>query len=224
MKLNKLVQNPKTRKLIRECNQGDVVFSEGSSANTVLLVLSGSLRLTRKINGQDCVLANVEAGEFIREKALLQEQTFNRSATATALASTTLLELGPSQFSQLESEAPAIYTLLLKKAFKSLATRNEKMESINQILKSYEPQNRFLTFIHFLAKNGAPTPRGQKFFLDEQSTAQQLNCTLSEVREWVQSLVTSNFLTPEKEGWFLASDENALLNSETIHLEAIKAA
>jgi CRP/FNR family cyclic AMP-dependent transcriptional regulator len=103
MKLDKLAQNPTIKKLLKECDKGDILFSEGSSANTVLLVLSGSLQLSRKRNGQVSILAVVGVGGFIGEKALLQEQPFIRAATATALTSTILLELGAVHFAQLES-------------------------------------------------------------------------------------------------------------------------
>ena len=224
MKFDKIAQNPNIKKLIRECDKGDILFSEGSSANTVLLVLSGSLQLTRTKNGHVSLLAIVGAGEFIGEKALLQEQTFTRAATATALAPTTLLELGSVHFAQLESEAPAIYSLLLKKAFKSLMARNERAESINQILKHYDAHQRFLLFMHFLATNGEKTSHGKVFFADAETTASQINCSREEVQEWVQVLINLKLITLRNDGRFSTQDENVFLNTETSILGIAKAA
>ncbi len=224
MKFDKLAQNPNIKKLIRECDKGDILFSEGSSANTVLLILSGSLQLTRKKNGQVSLLTLVGPGEFIGEKALLQEQSFPRAATATALAPTTLLELGSVHFSQLESEAPSIYNLLLKKAFKSLISRNERSESLNQILKSYDAQKRFLLFVHFLATQGENTSQGKVFFLDEETTASQINCSREEIQEWVQVLVNLKLICTRNDGRFSTPDENVFLTMEPSTLAVSKAA
>jgi CRP-like cAMP-binding protein len=147
MNLQALSSHPKLKKLIRECDKGDLLFSEGDPANTVFLVLEGSLELSIKQQNKQIRIGKVNSGEFIGERALLQEEPFNRKASATALSQTFLLELGPDQFSQLEKEAVGVYLLLLKKAFKTLISRNEALEEFGEALKSYDPRRRFLSYL-----------------------------------------------------------------------------
>jgi CRP/FNR family transcriptional regulator len=145
MNLQALSSHPVLKKLIRECDKGDLLFSQGDPANTVFLVLEGSLELVQKSQNSTIYLGTVKSGEFFGERALLQEEPFNRKASAIATSRTFLLELGPQQFSQLEKDAPTIYLLLLKKAFKTLISRNEALEQHAEALKPFEPKKRFLT-------------------------------------------------------------------------------
>jgi len=224
MKLDSLIKNSLLKKLIRVFDKGDVVFSEGNLANTVILVLGGAMELTRKSENQCVSLVKVGAGEFIGEKALLQEQPFHRTATATALTPTTLLELGPHQFAQLETEAPQLYSLLLKKAFKTLVARQTKSEHLNEILKGYDPRKRFLQYVHFVAGQGEKGPQGRLFSLEGSQVSNQINYPKFEVETWIQELIDQKLIIPKDSGMYATENEDRLLGFEPSELPSTKAA
>lgn len=224
MKYDTLFQSPALKTLIRDYAAGEVIFSEGSSANTVLLILSGSLQLTRKVNGQTSILATLGAGEFIGEKALLQESTFQRAATATAMTQINVLELGPKEFEKLEGDSPQLYSLLLKKAFKTLVERHERAESMNEVLREYEPQKRFLLYMHFLSEKAEQRPHGKMIPMNSETAAQHLNLTKETIDAWVRNLIDMKVITKDKSGFLSVPDEHAFLTLDPSHLDLSKAA
>ncbi len=78
--------------------------------------------------------------------------------------------------------------------------------------------------MNFLATQGEQSPKGKIFFFDAETTAAQLNCSLSEITEWLQELINAKLIVPEKDGKFSTPDENVFLSMETSLLGASKAA
>lgn len=189
MKSENLFQNPALKKLIREWSKGDVLFLQGDTANTVLLVLEGSLELTQKKQNKTLALGRISAGEFIGEKALLNSKSFKRQATATALEATKVLELGPEEFSQIEKDATTLYCLLLRKAFKMMETRLEQSEHLIETLKSFDPRHRFVHYLQFLTKFKSEVLNGGKqIIFDPEVVAFQINCPSEEIQTWLSNL------------------------------------
>lgn len=224
MKLDVLGQSLLLKKLVRELDKGDILFTEGSTADSVILVLEGSLSLSRKTQGGVAEIGKVGSGEFIGELALLNEQPFLRAATATASTPTTLLELGPQQFSQLETDSPKLFCLLLKKAFKTVVARHKRSEAINEILKDFDPRKRFLQYMHFLAQQGEKTSQGLIFKAEPAPLANQINCSPVEVEDWTQQLIELKLIIPKENGLFLTTDENLFLDFDLSNLEPARAA
>lgn len=76
------------------------IFHEGMSANAFYIILSGSIRIVKKIKGGvDEVLALIREGEFFGEMALLDD--YNRSATAISHRDSTLLVIPKDKFREL---------------------------------------------------------------------------------------------------------------------------
>jgi CRP/FNR family transcriptional regulator, cyclic AMP receptor protein len=71
---------------------GDVIFEMGSEGESMMAVLSGAVRISiPSPQGKEIILADLPAGEFFGEMALLD--SCGRSADATALTDCTLLVL-----------------------------------------------------------------------------------------------------------------------------------
>lgn len=76
------------------------IFHEGMTANAFYIILSGSIRIVKKIKGgEDEVLALIREGEFFGEMALLDD--YNRSATAISHRNSTLLVIPKDKFREL---------------------------------------------------------------------------------------------------------------------------
>jgi signal transduction histidine kinase len=81
---------------IRKCNPGERIFSEGEVADSIFLVLEGSIRLTKKDpDGKDQLLAIVEARDYFGEFGVLDGHA--RSAGALAAVPGTVLARLPRE-------------------------------------------------------------------------------------------------------------------------------
>ncbi|MFM8268824.1 MAG: cyclic nucleotide-binding domain-containing protein, partial [Pseudomonadota bacterium] len=76
--MKSLSENPFLKKLIRTLDKGDELFTQGSSGNSVFLVLDGELDLIRRNQNNIFSLGKVGPGQFIGEKALLGGNPFSR--------------------------------------------------------------------------------------------------------------------------------------------------
>jgi CRP-like cAMP-binding protein len=82
---------------LRGFSRGDVLMHEGASGESAFLVLRGQVVVTR--NGERAPLAILEDGALVGQLALLDRAP--RSATVTAAADTTALEIAASVFTHL---------------------------------------------------------------------------------------------------------------------------
>jgi NADH dehydrogenase len=78
---------------------GETVFEEGDSADSLFMILSGSVEVLKRFGGEPQVVGVLEAGGYFGEMALLGGEA--RSATTRALTSLDLLVLPGSDFSAL---------------------------------------------------------------------------------------------------------------------------
>lgn len=219
MNLQALSSHPILKKLVRECDKGDLLFSQGDPANTVFLVLEGSLELVQNMQSSKVLLGSVNSGEFFGERALLQEEPFNRKASAIATSRTFLLELGPHQFSQLEKEAPAIYLLLLKKAFKTLISRNEALEQYAEALKPFDPKKRFLNYLKLQTTSQASEGESLNLYLEPGHLAAHLNCIEDDCKGWIEVLVQAQVIRASNKPHFFLVDSQRLQRIEIDELE-----
>jgi len=65
---------------------GEVIFSEGDSGEEAFLVATGSVEISRNVDGEGQVLGTIEAGHLFGEMALISDKP--RTATATAKGNT----------------------------------------------------------------------------------------------------------------------------------------
>jgi NADH:ubiquinone reductase (H+-translocating) len=78
---------------------GEVVFDEGDSGDSLYMILSGQVEVSKLLGGQPQVIGMLQAGEYFGEMALLGRQP--RSASTRALTPLDLLVLPGSDFSAL---------------------------------------------------------------------------------------------------------------------------
>ncbi len=106
-------------------NPGQIIIHEGDQGNTMLLILSGSVIVTKKNpgTGQNFVIATRNAGEFIGEMALVEESP--RFATIKADTVCEVLEFSKANFEKIIKEKPSFATQVLK----SLSTKLRESDS-----------------------------------------------------------------------------------------------
>ena len=140
----------------------EVVFRESEPGNTMLLVLKGSVIITKQdeSTGQPMLLATRYAGEMIGEMALVEEG--NRSATVSAESECEVLEFTKENFEKVIKSHPSFATRVLKslstKLRESDTVRTSELAEHNRLLTA--SNNRLLKLNSFLdcVIDQSPTP------------------------------------------------------------------
>ncbi|HEV7717924.1 MAG TPA: ATP-binding protein [Arsenicitalea sp.] len=91
---------------------GDLIIEEGKPGDTLYIILSGELEVTKREGGQEVLLASRQAGEFLGEMSLLEKRP--RSASARARRASELLEIGPDAFRKLLESNPSTASTILR--------------------------------------------------------------------------------------------------------------
>jgi len=85
---------------------GAVIFEQNSKAESFYLIYGGSVRITRRQDGKQFQLAVFVKNDYFGEMALISKR--HRSATATAVADTSLLVLSRKDFEALYKRVPEL--------------------------------------------------------------------------------------------------------------------
>jgi len=91
---------------------GDLIIAEGTPGESMYIVLSGELEVTKRDGDQDIVLASRKTGEFLGEMSLLEQAP--RSASVRAVTPSELLAIGPEAFHNLLKQRPSAATTVLR--------------------------------------------------------------------------------------------------------------
>jgi Fe-S-cluster-containing hydrogenase component 2/thioredoxin reductase len=83
----------------RKYKAGEAVYVEGQNGESLFVVRSGGIALTRQRDGADAMVAQVRAGEVIGQMALMGDPVRRESATATVASE--LLEIRGPEFAEL---------------------------------------------------------------------------------------------------------------------------
>ncbi|MBM3600204.1 MAG: cyclic nucleotide-binding domain-containing protein [Alphaproteobacteria bacterium] len=83
---------------------GDYLFKEGEKGDSVHLIRTGSVTVSRRIGGRDIVLSYVPAGHYVGEMALMTNAP--RSATVRAAVATETIKLEGAAFMALLDRSP----------------------------------------------------------------------------------------------------------------------
>lgn len=95
----------------KDYEPGELIFSEGEIGKALYIILDGSVSVTKKCGETDAVLAELQAGSYFGELALIDQMP--RFASASAVGKTTLLIMYKSYFDNLIKGNPAISSRVL---------------------------------------------------------------------------------------------------------------
>ncbi|MGQ0428863.1 MAG: cyclic nucleotide-binding domain-containing protein [Gammaproteobacteria bacterium] len=94
------------RARVNDYKPGAVIFAEGAEADTLHLIRSGSVAVSRNIGGREIVTSYVAAGNYVGEMGLMGRT--RRAATVRANVATETVSLGASDFDALLARNPAL--------------------------------------------------------------------------------------------------------------------
>lgn len=122
----------------KSCAPGEVLFREGEQGNTMYVLQTGAVRISKAVKGEEKTLAILGAGEFFGEMAILNEKP--RTATAVVEEAATVLVLGKRTFEQMVVSNAEIAVRLIKKLARRLDSANELIE----VLMHRDPKARVI--------------------------------------------------------------------------------
>lgn len=127
-KRTKAVYFEPTSDMSRKYPRGTMVFCEFQSGAEMFIIQSGSIKITKVLNGTEVTLAILKAGDMFGEMALLSNDL--RSASAIANEECVLLTINKQNFGKMVETQPA----MIAKLTTTFAERLWKMQ--RQILNS----------------------------------------------------------------------------------------
>lgn len=116
---------------------GDVIIEEGAPGDSLFVIMSGGVEITKTEGGQEIVLASRGAGDFLGEMSLLEQRP--RTATARATTESELLEIGPQAFRRLLESNPSIASSVLRtmagrlRSSEAILMQQEKLASLGTL-------------------------------------------------------------------------------------------
>jgi Fe-S-cluster-containing hydrogenase component 2/thioredoxin reductase/CRP-like cAMP-binding protein len=110
---------------VRRFKAGEPIFAEGDAGESLFIVRSGSVTLSRRRNGQELLVAQVPGGELVGEMSLMGDSLRRESARATVASE--LIEVRRAEFLQLSKRADAPLERLQRAASEHV-TESARME------------------------------------------------------------------------------------------------
>lgn len=112
------------------CEKGIVIFREGEDGETMYIIQSGAVEISRDKHGKKVVLALLEEGDFFGEMALIDRHI--RSATATAVSPCRLLAFTRSSIMERIRQDPGVVMHLLTTLCRRITDTNHRLLSLVQ--------------------------------------------------------------------------------------------
>ncbi len=180
----------------KTCDSGEVLFREGEAGDTMYVIQSGSVRISKSVKGEDKTLAILGPGEFFGEMAILNAKP--RNATAVVEDPAKVLVLGARTFEQMLVSNAEIAVRMIKKLARRLDSANELIE----VLMHRDPKARVILGLSREAEAmGETQPDGSVLIpLGQAELAEQVGLSEEETAEVLKRLRRLRIVEPEARG------------------------
>lgn len=109
-----------------QCARGTALFDEGEEGDRLYVIVEGKVKLGRRSgDGRESLLAILGPGEMVGELSLFDPGA--RTATATAVADSEFVGLGPQDLTDFLSERPEVAVSMLGALARRLRRTNEAL-------------------------------------------------------------------------------------------------
>lgn len=190
--LNEIELNQMAEAAIRKTfSKNTVLINEGDETDSLYIICSGKVKaIINDEHGKEVILSIFGPGEYFGEIAFIDGE--RRSATIITREPTEVLIISSGVFRNILSSNPNIAFNLLVGAVKRLREANKQIESL-ALMDVYGRVARLL--VHY-AK-----PKGDKLFIDEKLTHQEIANMTGSSREMVsrifKDLMTGEYISIE---------------------------
>lgn len=136
------------QQLKREYKSGHVIFKDGDPGQTMFIILEGKVEITKLLGDQKTVLATLDKGSIFGEMAIIDREP--RSATATTLSDTTMLEISREMFHDRLAQVPG----WMQSFFAILVDRLRSATRLQSILLTQGAGRQILNLLAVLVQSG----------------------------------------------------------------------
>jgi CRP/FNR family transcriptional regulator, cyclic AMP receptor protein len=175
---------------VKEFKGGEVVYSQGDAAHSVMYLQEGGVKLTViSEGGKEAVVAILGPGDFFGEGCLAGQSV--RMGTATAITPTTLLVIEKSEMLKILHEQSALSDRFI--AF--MLARNIRIEEdlVDQLFNSSE--KRLARTLLLLARYGKENqPHGVLPKISQETLAEMIGTTRSRVNFFMNKFKKLGFI------------------------------
>lgn len=177
-----------------EFKVGDILFHEGDVGQTMYVIQSGEVEISRNIAGEKKVLANIPAGEFFGEMAILNSRP--RSATATITKASKLLVIKANTFEAMLRSRTEI-------AVRLITTMSQRLEQANrqiELLLVTDNTHRVVMALRQLAEDAPRDGDGAVFLeLSVAELARRASLPRAELLDILQRLALARLVVYAEE-------------------------
>ncbi len=189
----------------KEVPKGTVLFHEDDAGDTMYVLQSGRVRITREASGETKVLAELGAGEFFGEMAILNQKP--RTATAEVIEDSKVLVLDAKKFEAMITGNTEIAVRLIKR----LAHRLDNADALIEILMHRDPKARvILGLSRYASAVGVTRPDGSVLVkMTRAALAEQVGLDEEHTHQTVVRLARLGIVDEVPDG-FVMKDVNRL--------------
>lgn len=208
MDVARFIDHPLLEERRREYRAGEFLFRQGDEGQSMFMIHSGSVRLTRAASGKPTyTAAMVGAGDLLGEKVVLNEQPHPRFFTAVAETEVMAVEIGAAEIALMEKEAPYLVKGLMKGALEVAEKRLERANRLIAVLRSSNNDERFLSCLRVVASTlGRNTQAGIELPSLAADLHMQIDLPLEAIQERLAKLVAQGLLLEKAGGVFVVPD------------------
>ncbi|MSP60629.1 MAG: Crp/Fnr family transcriptional regulator [Myxococcales bacterium] len=193
---------------------GSVLFNEGDPGHDMYVVHSGLVQLTRKLRGNDSLLANLGPGEFFGEMAIVNNRP--RSATALALADTTALVIDQRTFEVMIRRNTEIAVRLVRK----LANRLDQANAQIEVLLMRDLNHRVAHYLRRIAETmGVPDGAGLRVAITATDLSNRIDADRVQCEEALDRLAKARLIDHDRAGGTISISEVGRLDEFLQFLE-----
>lgn len=120
--------NPLFDKYGQTIRDGTVIFKEGETGDRMYIIQTGSVRISKEIDGRNHMLAELGKGEFFGEMAIVSHTA--RSATAVAVGTVEMLVFDRAGFESMIGKNTRIAMSVIDKLSRRLMNANAQIQTL----------------------------------------------------------------------------------------------
>ena len=179
----------------RSFSAGTVLFREGDPGFDMFVIHSGRVQLTRRLRQQEAVIANLPAGEFFGEMAIVNNRP--RSATATVIEDATLLVIDQRTFEAMIRGNAEIAVRIIKK----LAGRLDQANAQVEVLLLRDVNHRLVHYLRRIAETqGSPDGTGVRIELTAEELADRIGVDGPQIEDALERLARARLVARDEGG------------------------
>lgn len=201
--------------LTRSYTAGTKLFDENDPGSRMYVVKQGKVKIFRRLGDTEIVLAYITAGEFFGEMALLE--ALPRSASATIVEPTELIEIDKETFEQMVRQNSEIAMRMLRKLCGRLREADKRLQ--NALVEN--GLGRVIEALRWMLSSGDPVKSGGWVRLKDAQPVDiyaQAGIALSQRQEVEQHLERAKILRRYDGDTFIADEQTLDAFSEYLHL------